>query len=405
MNALARRIVNYHQGRDPERLLLKYEAIAESPCAFYRGTPFLFYQALAKAGPGGVLAPKTWLAGDPHLENFGVYKGANRLVYFDSNDFDEAALGPCWWDLMRLLGSLFLRGNPAEDGLAFLDTYTQQIARGKALWMERGVSTGPVRELMRGLKGQTRKDLLDERTMISKKGKRTLKLDGRYALPIDPVLTPALEDFCNHLGPGKFFRLRSAGRRVAGNSSLGVERYVLLIEGEGSPDDNYLLDLKLARPSEVAAYHKSAQPQWDNEAERVCWVQEHVQAVSPAFLKPVLFDGRAFVLRELMPREDRVRLKRLEGKPAAFGQLLLDQARVLAWGHLRASGRKGAASVEELQAFCSQSAWRQVAVEWAQNCAEQTKSQWEVFRQLDFPALLAGKDAAAPEAKNAPPAR
>jgi uncharacterized protein (DUF2252 family) len=403
MKALVRRLIQYHQGRDPERLLMKYQTMAESPCAFYRGTPFLFYESLAKAGPGAVLAPKVWLAGDAHLENFGVYKGANRLVYFDSNDFDEAALGPCWWDLLRLLGSLFLRGNPVQDAVALLDTYTQEIARGKAMWMERGVAVGPVRELMRGLKGQSRKDLLDKRTVLTKKGKRSLLLDGRYALPVEESLLPALEQFCDKLGPGKFFRLRSAGRRIAGNSSLGVERYVLLIEGEGSPDGNYLLDLKSARPSEVAAYHKSAQPEWSNEAERICWVQQHMQAVSPAYLEPVLFEERAFVLRELMPREDRVRLNRLDGKPAQFQQLLLDEARVLAWGHLRSVGRKGAASGDDLQGFCASTAWRQVAIDWAQDYAAQTKAQWEAFRPLDFPAMAAGKDGAAPAAKSVPP--
>jgi hypothetical protein len=33
-----------------------------------------------------------------HIENFGSYKGDNRLVYFDIGDFDESLLGPSAWD-------------------------------------------------------------------------------------------------------------------------------------------------------------------------------------------------------------------------------------------------------------------------------------------------------------------
>ncbi len=40
------------------------------------------------------------------MENFGSYKGDNRQVYFDINDFDEGALAPASWDLVRLLASI-----------------------------------------------------------------------------------------------------------------------------------------------------------------------------------------------------------------------------------------------------------------------------------------------------------
>lgn len=403
MESLSRQMIAYHQGRDPERLLMKYQALAESACAFYRGTPFLFYEALTKACPGGVLAPKAWLCGDAHLENFGVYKGASRLVYFDSNDFDEAALGPCWWDALRLLGSLFLRANPPADAKAFLEVYTSEILRGKPNWLERAAAEGPVLQMMRGLKGEKRADLLNRRTVLGRKGTRTLLLNGKNALPASEEVTGQLNDFCRQLGPGKFFRLLSAGRRIAGNSSLGVERYVLLIEGEGSPDGNYLLDLKLSRPSEVALYNKAAQPAWAHDAERVCWVQKQVQAVSVAFLEPVVFGGQGYVLRELMPREDRVRLERYSGREAAFRQLLLDEARVLAWGHLRSSGRKGSATADELQEFCRGAVWQQAALDWAQQFAKQARAQWEEFRQLDPAALVAGKGEALRAAKSGLP--
>ena len=41
-----------------------------------------------------------------HLENFGSFKGDNRLAYFDLNDFDEGILAPASWDIARMLTSL-----------------------------------------------------------------------------------------------------------------------------------------------------------------------------------------------------------------------------------------------------------------------------------------------------------
>jgi len=92
--SVAGRIVRFNDGRDPERLRLKYRAMAKSAFAFFRGTCHLFWEDWAG---GGILdrAPVAWACGDLHFENFGAFKGDNRLDYFDLNDFDESALAPC----------------------------------------------------------------------------------------------------------------------------------------------------------------------------------------------------------------------------------------------------------------------------------------------------------------------
>ena len=66
----------------------------KSAFAFLRATCHLFYEDLPKS-PLLRKVPPVWACGDLHLENFGSYKGDNRLVYFDLNDFDEALLAPC----------------------------------------------------------------------------------------------------------------------------------------------------------------------------------------------------------------------------------------------------------------------------------------------------------------------
>ena len=107
MNDLFRRIKDFNKDRLPDMIKLKYEFMAENVFRFYRGTCHLFYEDISKAYylPG---SPPCWISGDLHLENFGSFKSDNKQVYFDLNDFDEAALAPATWELTRLLTSIFI---------------------------------------------------------------------------------------------------------------------------------------------------------------------------------------------------------------------------------------------------------------------------------------------------------
>ena len=100
--SVAERIRRFNAGRDPERLRLKYKAMHKDPFAFLRGTCHLFYEDWPARSPLND-APLAWICGDLHLENFGTFKGDNGLEYFDLNDFDEAILAPCTWDITRLV--------------------------------------------------------------------------------------------------------------------------------------------------------------------------------------------------------------------------------------------------------------------------------------------------------------
>src|SRR6202166_307112 len=81
--------------------------MSQNAFRFFRGTCHLFYEDLSKQNPL-YQYPLTWICGDLHLENFGSYKGDNRLVYFDLNDFDEALLAPATWELARIITSIFV---------------------------------------------------------------------------------------------------------------------------------------------------------------------------------------------------------------------------------------------------------------------------------------------------------
>src|SRR5260221_3821771 len=46
------------------------------------------------------------VCGDAHLSNFGLFASPERRVGFDLNDFDEATIAPCEWDVKQLLTSV-----------------------------------------------------------------------------------------------------------------------------------------------------------------------------------------------------------------------------------------------------------------------------------------------------------
>src|SRR6266478_1244026 len=182
------KIRKYNAGLEPERLLLKYAAMRQDAFRFFRGTCHLFYDRLPPWG-SFVRAPAAWCCGDLHLENFGSYTGDNGLVYFDLNDFDEAILAPCVWDLIRLVASirvarssLKFRAAPATWlSKEVIDAYAQALHRGKPYWVERDNARGLIGSILATLEGRTRKNLLDRRTTLER-GKRRIAIDGVRAL-------------------------------------------------------------------------------------------------------------------------------------------------------------------------------------------------------------------------------
>ena len=383
------RIQGFNVGRDPERLAMKYRAMRASPFAFLRGTCHLFYDRLPR---GGVFksAPRAWVCGDLHMENFGSYKGDNRLVYFDVNDFDESALAPASWDLVRFLTSLCVGAGAFSVGEAraqtlsqsFLDAYASSLALGKAYWVERETAQGSVRVLLDGLRNRQRASFLDLRTVIKRK-QRLLRVDGKKALPVTgpqrAAVTHFMQAFAKSRAQPEFFAVLDVARRVAGTGSLGVDRYAILVQGKGSPDGNYLLDLKQAKPSSLLPHLKATQPKWKNEAQRVVAVQRRMQAVSMAFLEPVFFEEGPYVLRALQPSEDRVAASGSRQTGSDLDHLVRTMGQLVAWAHLRSAGRDGSAIADELIDFGQRKKWKEQLLGASQDCAVQVRKDSASF--------------------------
>jgi uncharacterized protein (DUF2252 family) len=387
---IERQIRAANAGRDPTLRARKYAAMANDVFAFLRGTCHLFYARMPIARVTRS-APAAWACGDLHLANFGSYRGDNHLVYFDLNDFDEACLASCTWDLLRLSASVLVGRKAlavgAKDARSLCESlvaaYADAIAEGKARWLEREAATGAVRELLYGLRARKRPKHLDRYTEVSR-GQRKLVADGAHALPADRAQARLLRSFMAAFAKTqdnpRFFRVLDVARRVAGTGSLGLERYVLLVHGHGSPDGNFLLDLKEAARSSVAARTGLHQPRWPSEAHRVAAVQRRVQAISVAFLHPVVLEHKSFVLRALQPTQDRVDLTRVAGDAARLQQLMISLGRLAAWGQLRSSGRQGSATADELIRYWSKPRRSRKLLAFATQCAERVEEDWEAYR-------------------------
>ncbi len=396
-----RTIRDFNAGREQERLALKYRNMRASPFAFLRGTCHLFYDRL----PADKLfrkAPLVWSCGDLHLENFGSYKGDNRLVYFDINDFDEAALAPATWDLVRLLASVLLAGDtlhvrpPQALQLCrlLLESYAQALVLGKARWVERETAQGLVRQLLESLRGRSRVDFLNTRTERRRR-RRTIRCDGRHALPASEAqrerVTAMIGGFASDQPDPGFFEVLDVARRVAGTGSLGVDRFAVLVAGKGSPDGNYLLDLKQALPSALASHLKIAQPKWPSQAHRVAELQRRLQAVSMAFLQPIVEGKLGYLLRGLQPSEDRVDLGAAGIDPASIEGLMQEMGRLLAWAQLRSAGRQGSAIADALIDFgAARGRWQEPLCEAARVSAKQVVRDWRVFIEADEAGAFSG---------------
>jgi uncharacterized protein (DUF2252 family) len=390
LRKLTREILAQNAGRDPERLILKCAAMRQDAFAFFRGTNPLFLSFLPRKH-ALFRAPSTLVCGDLHLENFGAFKGDNRLCYFDVNDFDEACLAPFTIDLVRFVASIQLaaKGQGLKRAAmrrlvgAFLDAYTQSVADGKPRWVERSLAQGVFRTLLRRAMRRTRLELLNRITKL-KNGVRRIRI-GKRALALREADRSKLQRLLTRIcvpGAGtRFFKLLDAARRVAGCGSLGLSRYSLLVEGRGSPDANFVLDLKFAAPSAVAQWLDAPQPDWPSEAARVVATQRIMQAIPPALLHAVQFQNQPFVLKELQPSVDRLALGEWRDKRKRIAQAVQGMGHVTAWAHLRSCGHYGASAAESLQTYVATSRWQTSVERLAGIAAARTEGAWRQYAE------------------------
>ena len=364
--------------------------MAENAFRFLRGTCHLFYEDLSRSDALPQY-PLSWVCGDLHLENFGSYKGDNRLVYFDLNDYDEGALAPVTWELSRMVTSIFTgfesvgvkRKEAAKMAGLFLQTYSSYLAKGRPRYLEPQTADGIVRIFLEKVRDRKQKELIRQRTLLRSE-KLGLRIDNVRFFPVDKSLkkelaahvtqwiqeTPMLQ---------KRYKVLDTAYRVAGTGSLGVKRYVFLLRNNKDPKKHLLIDMKQALPSSLLPWLTTTQPSWVSEAERVVAIQERMQNVSPALLSTTLFQGDPYVLKELQPTADKIDFLLIRDRFKDIECVIQDMAVLTASAQLRSAGRQGAALPDELIAFGKDHHWQPGLLDYSATYAEQVKKDYQTY--------------------------
>ncbi|WP_295617034.1 DUF2252 family protein [Chamaesiphon sp. GL140_3_metabinner_50] len=380
----------FDRGRRPDLLDRKYSKMRKNALAFFRGSCHLFYRDLPKESSLN-LAPPVWICGDLHLENFGAYKGEDRQIYFGINDFDESILAPCAWDVVRLVTSILLavdklstRADGEKLSQIYLTSYTNTLSAGNISAIVEANARGIVANLLADVRRRKRSDLLAERTILNK-ARRQLKFDNDKILEtsLDRLnrVKAAIENWAQTQAKPEFFEVLDIGFRVAGTGSLGLDRYIILVTGKGSPDKNYLLDFKQQPNSALQPYAICQQPEWENPATRVMSVQKLVQSSPPALLAAIEVEDYSYLLRELQPTQDKIEIDPDRISLERFEKLIDMMAEITAFAHLHGSGKLGAASAQALIDFGHNLDWQQQVLDYAVNYARQVRLDFEYFCQ------------------------
>jgi hypothetical protein len=125
-------------------LATKHERMRDGPFAFLRATFFRWAGTIEAVCPDLADAPKVLCVGDAHVENFGMWHDAEARRVWGVNDFDEAAVMPYAYDLVRLVASAGLAPNldvkPAAAAKAVLAGYREGIGDPAPMLLDQGAA-------------------------------------------------------------------------------------------------------------------------------------------------------------------------------------------------------------------------------------------------------------------------
>jgi uncharacterized protein (DUF2252 family) len=316
-------LISTHADRVPELVPTLTGRMCTSPFAFFRGAAAVFASDVAAGADSGL---HSYLCGDAHAANFGLYASPERRQVLDTNDFDEAVLGPFEWDLKRLVASLVVAGRVAGIGARAAHTAARACAGAyRAALAE--LAAMPLLEAhylitdQKTLKRHHIGDLAETFERVREKAKKNsgsraaAKLteptpDGGYRFREEPpimtrppqdesaAVIAGLADYADRLDPEvrsllDRYELLDVTHRVVGLGSTGYRNYLVLLRG--NDDDLLILQVKQLRRSAWAQYRPTT-PRHDGQ--RVVAGQRWMQTVSDLLLGWASIDGRPFLVRQ-----------------------------------------------------------------------------------------------------------
>jgi uncharacterized protein (DUF2252 family) len=307
------------------------------------------------------------LCGDCHLSNFGVFATPERNVIFDLNDFDETLPGPFEWDLKRLATSFAVASQNNGFGKsvsqrcveALVKVYRDKMAEYSEMntldvWYERVDWEHLIERIKKPVRKQTEianlAKLKEKRTHSGAVNKLTEVVDGKRRIKDEPpyVYHPEigtaeaakelLQLYARTMGYScqrllERYRFVDVAAKVVGVGSVGTAAAIVLLQGEGNPDDHIFLQVKEATPSVLERY--VGKSQFRHPGQRIVTGQRLLQSASDLFLGWTSSRNKDFYVRQLMDMKASVPIDELD--PVTLEQY----AEVCAFALARAHARTG----------------------------------------------------------------
>ena len=348
------------RGRVPALIALKYQLMAESPFAYFRGAAPVMAADLAQLPSTGIVSQ---LCGDAHVRNLGAYAAPDGRLVFDINDFDETIRGPFEWDLKRMAASLVLAGRAAghKDGSARKAAAGLHRALRRAdarFYPHDAAGSEPVpgaphrsgqARARRAHQGRARHAAAHAGTTTSPPGSpgplrrhaprrfkesepMLTRVTGSRAAAVLASLGPyreMLEPQRQHLL--SFYRPVDVAFKVVGTGSVGLRDYCIYMEGNG-PADPLFLQIKEETASAYAPYLPDAHPAAHN-GQRVAEGQRAMQIQTDPFLGWTHIGSRQYLVRQLNDHKGSIEIADLAGANLkAYAEVC---GELLARGHAR----------------------------------------------------------------------
>ena len=405
-------VLESNLGRPPRKLRLKLKLMAANPFAFFRGACPLFAKTWNQLEPPDA-GPEILVCGDLHLENFGAFRDDDGQFLFDINDFDEALYAPCAIDPVRCATSILLAAElwkltPLQANgmvLDYLDQYRSAVTTSPEIAPDATVvsrlSQDPIAHILGKAAIAQQSTLLDRKTQLSKNGLRRivrskLKHPGVGEARAEAV-SEALQAYGISHRDAAAYQVIDVTGRIAGIGSLGVERYLVLVQGGGSPSTNRLIDVKEEDASAwIGILGRTATHPGATEAARVVFAQRTLQARTAAGLDVITIGKKAFRIREMIPEENRSCLDRLQQKPAKLREAILTA------GHLTGRCHFRGAKVQDRDQRLALSQWATSAALDSVLAAAARYAEWSRQAYLRFKSDLKDPGALSKHSKSQP---
>ena len=319
-------ILAQNQIRVPELVPIRHQRMAASPWNYYRGAAAVMAGDLASQPNSGLIVQ---LCGDAHVLNFGLWATPERNLSFDLRDFDETLPGPFEWDVKRFAASLVVAAR--ENGIkparadaavtAGVEAYRKRIRRYAMMpeldiWYDAMHVDSWVSYFEPADRGQVRVHIEKKRERRTSRGafaRLTEMAHGRPRITVDPPVRVTISDqeqaeLVNDLLGGYRLTLQEdrrslfdhftevdAVRQVVGVGSVGMQVYLVLLEGRTGADPLFL-QAKQAGPS---VYEAHTQPsRHDNHGARVINGKRLVQSATDIFAGCGSLHGKDYYVRQ-----------------------------------------------------------------------------------------------------------